>query len=70
MILHPAAHSFCLLMRINLRVVLLGILFIPKHLKLFACGKPSRNSFNKSCEGYRTQGTPKITQSTKREAKA
>jgi hypothetical protein len=65
MILHPAAHSFCLLMRINLSGVLLGILFIPKHLKLFACGKPSRNSSNKSCEGYRTQGTPKITQSTK-----
>jgi len=65
MILHPAVHSFCLLMRINLRVVLLKILFIPKHLKLFACGKPSRNSANNSCEGYRTQGTPKITQFTK-----
>jgi len=38
--------------------------FFPKHLKLFACGKPSRNSSDKPCEGYRIPRTKKITQTT------
>jgi hypothetical protein len=52
-------------MSINLSLSLLKMFFIPKHLKLFASGKPSRNSSNKPCEGYRIQRTKKITQTTK-----
>ena len=67
---HLTVHSLYLLMGINLSLVLLRMFFLPKHLKLFACGKPSRNSSNKACEGYRIPATKKITQNHLREAKA
>ncbi|MFZ2602395.1 MAG: hypothetical protein WAX79_00115 [Candidatus Omnitrophota bacterium] len=56
-------------MSINLSLSLLEMFFIPKHLKLFVCGKPSRNSSNKPCEGYRIPGTKKSLKPL-REAKA
>ncbi|MBU1999284.1 MAG: hypothetical protein KKE64_07315, partial [Candidatus Omnitrophica bacterium] len=62
-------HSLYLLMSINLSLVLLKMFFLPKHLKLFACGKPSRNPSNKPCEGNRMSSTKKSLKPL-REAKA
>jgi hypothetical protein len=52
-------------MSINLSLILFKMFIAPKHLKLFACGKPSRNPSNRPCEGYRMSGTKKSLKTTK-----
>ncbi|HBU08504.1 MAG TPA: hypothetical protein DEA99_04780 [Candidatus Omnitrophica bacterium] len=50
--------------------IFLSMFFTPKHLKLFACGKPSRNPSNKPCEGLPHIRHQKNHSKPPREAKA